>query len=55
MPDWILPPADILPRKEAVKELERIQIKEGGMIYTFNSKLSKMGEEKSTAVQVAAS
>lgn len=37
MPDWIPPPTDILPRRQAVKEWKRICAKGEGMIYTDGS------------------
>ena len=41
MPDWISPPTNILPRKQAVKDWKRICTRKEGMIYTDGSEINE--------------
>ena len=41
MPDWIPPPTNILPRKQAVKDWKRICTRKEGMIYTDGSEINE--------------
>ena len=41
MPDWIPPPTNILPRKQAVKDWKRIYTRKEGIIYTDGSGINE--------------